>query len=78
MDAYMDSLERVIAGNYDILWPTHGGPVTDPLPFLEALKAHRLERDRLGNIIDESDTSEGAGKEEDKWLELGFDFPDAP
>lgn len=46
MDAYMDSLERVIAGNYDILWPTHGGPVTDPLPFLEALKAHRLERDR--------------------------------
>ena len=46
MDAYMDSLERVIAGNYDTLWPTHGGPVTDPLPFLEALKAHRLERDR--------------------------------
>lgn len=46
MDAYMDSLERVIAGDYDILWPTHGGPVTDPLPFLEALKAHRLERDR--------------------------------
>ncbi len=46
MDAYMGSLERVIAGNYDILWPTHGGPVTDPLPFLEALKAHRLERDR--------------------------------
>lgn len=52
MDAYMDSLERVISGDYDILWPTHGGPVTDPLPFLEALKAHRLERDRqvLGQL----------------------------
>lgn len=46
MDAYMDSLERVIAGRYDILWPTHGGPVIDPQPFLKALKAHRLDRDR--------------------------------
>ena len=45
MDAYLDSLERVIAAGFDTLWPTHGGPVTDPLPFLTALKAHRLGRD---------------------------------
>ena len=28
-----------------MLWPTHGGPVTDPPPFLEAYLAHRLERE---------------------------------
>jgi len=45
MDAYIDSLDRVLAAGFDILWPTHGGPVADPLPFLQALKAHRLDRD---------------------------------
>ncbi|MBU2167915.1 MAG: MBL fold metallo-hydrolase, partial [Alphaproteobacteria bacterium] len=45
MDAYLDSLDRVMDAAFDILWPTHGGPVTDPLPFLTALKAHRLGRD---------------------------------
>lgn len=45
MDAYLDSLDRVMAAGFDTLWPTHGGPVTDPLPFLQALKAHRLGRD---------------------------------
>ncbi|WP_370237114.1 MBL fold metallo-hydrolase [Brevundimonas sp.] len=45
MDAYIDSLDRVMTAGFDTLWPTHGGPVTDPLPFLTALKAHRLGRD---------------------------------
>lgn len=45
MDAYLDSLDRVMAAGFDTLWPTHGGPVTDPQPFLQALKAHRLGRD---------------------------------
>lgn len=45
MDAYIDSLDRVMAAGFGTLWPTHGGPVTDPLPFLTALKAHRLGRD---------------------------------
>lgn len=45
MDAYIDSLDRVMAAGFDTLWPTHGGPVTAPLPFLQALKAHRLGRD---------------------------------
>ena len=34
-----------MAAGFDTLWPTHGGPVTDPLPFLKALKGHRLGRD---------------------------------
>ena len=27
------------------LWPTHGGPIRDPKPFLEAYIAHRLARE---------------------------------
>lgn len=50
MDAYIDSLDRVMAAGFDTLWPTHGGPVTDPLPFLTALKAHRLGRD--GQVLE--------------------------
>jgi len=45
MDAYLDSVDRVMTAGFDTLWPTHGGPITDPLPFLTALKAHRLGRD---------------------------------
>lgn len=45
MDSYLDSLDRVMAAGFHTLWPTHGGPVTAPLPFLQALKAHRLGRD---------------------------------
>ncbi len=45
MRAYMHSLRKV-AGRHDaILWPTHGNPVTDPQPFLEAYLAHRIERE---------------------------------
>jgi len=36
----------VIGRNDAVLWPTHGGPVTDPQPFLQAYLAHRLERER--------------------------------
>ncbi len=46
MTAYMASLERVMARNFTTLWPTHGSPVTVPGPFLEAYRAHRLERER--------------------------------
>ncbi|GAA0621325.1 MBL fold metallo-hydrolase [Brevundimonas kwangchunensis] len=45
MADYMDSLDAVIARNFSILWPTHGAPVTDPGPFLEAYRAHRLARE---------------------------------
>ncbi|MCU1392616.1 MAG: hypothetical protein JWM34_1044 [Ilumatobacteraceae bacterium] len=46
MRAYIDSLAKV-AGRHDAtLWPTHGNPVTDVDPFLDAYLAHRLDRER--------------------------------
>jgi glyoxylase-like metal-dependent hydrolase (beta-lactamase superfamily II) len=42
---YLNSLDAVIARKVSTLWPTHGAPVTDPTPFLEAYRAHRLERE---------------------------------
>ena len=46
MAAYMASLQKLLARGDDILWPTHGGPVKDPKPFLRAYVEHRLERER--------------------------------
>lgn len=45
MADYLASLDAVIAAGFEVLWPTHGGPVRDPGPFLAAYKAHRLERE---------------------------------
>jgi glyoxylase-like metal-dependent hydrolase (beta-lactamase superfamily II) len=45
MAAYMASLERVIARRFARLFPTHGAPIEDPAPFLEAYRDHRLARD---------------------------------
>lgn len=45
MASYMASLRKLHARNDDILWPTHGGPVRDPKPFLEAYIEHRLARE---------------------------------
>jgi glyoxylase-like metal-dependent hydrolase (beta-lactamase superfamily II) len=45
MAAYMDSLDTVIARGFSTIWPTHGAPVTEPGPFLDAYRAHRLERE---------------------------------
>jgi glyoxylase-like metal-dependent hydrolase (beta-lactamase superfamily II) len=46
MRAYIDSMHKVIGRHDSVLWPTHGGPVTDPQPFLAAYLGHRLERER--------------------------------
>jgi glyoxylase-like metal-dependent hydrolase (beta-lactamase superfamily II) len=45
MAAYMASLRKLHARNDAILWPTHGGPIRDPKPFLEAYIEHRLARE---------------------------------
>lgn len=45
MRAYMASLRKLLARDDAILWPTHGGPVRDPKPFLRAYVEHRLERE---------------------------------
>lgn len=45
MDAYLASLDAVLDRGFDTLWPTHGPPVTDVSPFLEAYRDHRLARE---------------------------------
>jgi glyoxylase-like metal-dependent hydrolase (beta-lactamase superfamily II) len=45
MAAYIDSL-RVVAGRGDnVAIPTHGPPIPDPTGYVEALIAHRLDRE---------------------------------
>ena len=46
MTAYYASLGKVMAGDFRALWPTHGPPVTDPEPFLNAYLNHRLRREQ--------------------------------
>lgn len=46
MADYMASLERLLHRRDRLLLPGHGGPVKDPHPFLQGLKAHRLMRER--------------------------------
>ena len=45
MTDYFDSLRKLLAREDEIYWPTHGGPVRDPKPFVAAYLAHRLERE---------------------------------
>lgn len=45
MTDYMESLERVKARDFDVLWPTHGPPIRDVRPFIEAYAAHRRARE---------------------------------
>ena len=45
MRDYMASLDAVIARDFASIWPTHGPPITEPKPFLQAYRAHRLERE---------------------------------
>ncbi|MBI1188371.1 MAG: MBL fold metallo-hydrolase, partial [Alphaproteobacteria bacterium] len=45
MDDYMASLEKVRAGNFETLWPTHGPPIRDVRAFIDAYEAHRLDRE---------------------------------
>lgn len=46
MDAYVANLRRLLDRDDEVFWPTHGPPVTDPKPFVEALIEHRLQRER--------------------------------
>jgi glyoxylase-like metal-dependent hydrolase (beta-lactamase superfamily II) len=45
MDAYLASLDKVQARGFAALWPTHGPPVTDVQPFIQAYRDHRLDRE---------------------------------
>lgn len=46
MTDYMASLDAIRARDFDILWPTHGPPITEPGPFIDAYIAHRRARER--------------------------------
>ena len=45
MQSYMASLRKLQGRDDHVLWPTHGGPVRDPAPFLQAYVDHRLQRE---------------------------------
>jgi glyoxylase-like metal-dependent hydrolase (beta-lactamase superfamily II) len=45
MAQYMASLRKLLARGDRILYPTHGAPIREPKPFLQAYVDHRLERE---------------------------------
>ncbi len=45
MGDYLASLEKVKARGFSTLWPTHGAPVRDVAPFIDAYIAHRRARE---------------------------------
>ncbi len=45
MTDYMTSLDLVQSKGYATLWPTHGPPITDVVPFINAYAAHRRARE---------------------------------
>jgi len=47
MGDYFASLEKVRARNFSTIWPTHGPPVTNVAPFLDAYIAHRRAREQM-------------------------------
>ncbi|HEY5288446.1 MAG TPA: MBL fold metallo-hydrolase [Caulobacteraceae bacterium] len=52
MGAYLASLEKVRDRGFSTLWPTHGPPIRDVRPFIDAYIAHRRERENqiLGQL----------------------------
>jgi glyoxylase-like metal-dependent hydrolase (beta-lactamase superfamily II) len=45
MGDYFDSLDRIKARDFATLWPTHGPPITEPAPFVQAYIDHRRNRE---------------------------------
>jgi glyoxylase-like metal-dependent hydrolase (beta-lactamase superfamily II) len=45
MRRYLASLAHVRSLDAATLWPTHGSPVTEVAPFIDAYVAHRLDRE---------------------------------
>ncbi len=44
MGDYLASLEVIRRHDFQTLWPTHGPPIRDPGPFIDAYLEHRRER----------------------------------
>ena len=45
MGDYFASLEAILAREFSTLWPTHGPPITEVRPFIEAYRDHRHSRE---------------------------------
>src|SRR5690606_7640425 len=46
MSAYMASLDKLLARDDRLYLPGHGGPITNPAPYVRGLKTHRRMRER--------------------------------
>ena len=46
MGSYLASLERLLARDDTVYWPTHGPAIDDPKPHVRAFIAHRREREQ--------------------------------
>ena len=46
MERYMASLRLLLEYELDVYWPTHGPPITNPIPHVEAFIQHRLHREQ--------------------------------
>jgi glyoxylase-like metal-dependent hydrolase (beta-lactamase superfamily II) len=44
--AYLASLDKLLARDDEVLWPTHGPPIRAPQPFVAAYRQHRLDREQ--------------------------------
>lgn len=58
MRQYFASLDKIRTRGFSTLWPTHGPPVTDVAPFIDAYATHRrareaaiVERMRAGDML---------------------------
>ena len=45
MTEYLASIDRLLEEEFNIIYPSHGMPITKPKDRLQELKAHRLERE---------------------------------
>jgi glyoxylase-like metal-dependent hydrolase (beta-lactamase superfamily II) len=45
MQTYLDSLRKIEAMDFEILWPTHGPPIHQPARFINGLIKHREMRE---------------------------------
>jgi len=46
MADYLASLDVIQSRGFSTLWPTHGPPITEPGPFIDAYREHRKDRER--------------------------------
>jgi glyoxylase-like metal-dependent hydrolase (beta-lactamase superfamily II) len=56
MADYLASLDLINTRSFKTLWPTHGPPVTEVAPFIDAYIAHR--RDRENQILEQLEAGE--------------------